>query len=592
MRACEIARLLATDAESVAQRLYPNGHKKAGEWVVGDTDGSDGESLKIRVEGSKAGVWCDFATGQKGDLIGLWMAATSSSLHDACADAMRMLGIVDTHPQEPAARHFSTPSREGVAQITPTLVQWLVEVRKIPQASIAAYRVAVKNGALMFPFLVGGELVAAKYRAAPAKKFWTDADCRPVLFGWQAVPKDARTVTLCEGEIDALALHAYGYPALSVPFGGGDGKKQQWIEHEFDRLAPFDRIYLCLDQDDVGRIATNAIAERLGRERCFVVRLPHKDADDCRMAGVEKASVDVCFQRAQTMDPERLRSAESFVAEVEAEFDKVEGGEPGIRLPWEISGPTFMLRPGETSLWYGVNGHGKSALVQQVMLDAIKNNFRCCAANLEFRPERWLMRVVRQGAADPMPSGQRIRHTLQAMAGWLWMYVASGSVTLDSVLDVFRYAVKRYGIDLFLIDNFAKLSIAEDDYQQHKVFMDRVSDFSRDMNVHVMVVAHTRKTERGEDSPPQKGDVKGSGALTDLADTVMAVWRNKPKERKLRENGGDLDTAAQPDAVVVCHKQRNGESEPYIRLWYDGATMQFLDRQGASAEPIIGIRAA
>ena len=35
-----------------------------------------------------------------------------------------------------------------------------------------------------------------------------------------------------EGEIDALSWAAYGQNALSLPFGGGGGAKQQWIENE------------------------------------------------------------------------------------------------------------------------------------------------------------------------------------------------------------------------------------------------------------------------------------------------------------------------------------------------------------------------
>jgi twinkle protein len=63
-----------------------------------------------------------------------------------------------------------------------------------------------------------------------------------VLFGWQAIPDDARDVVICEGEIDALSWAAYGFPAMSVPYGGGGGDKQAWIESEYDRLERFERI--------------------------------------------------------------------------------------------------------------------------------------------------------------------------------------------------------------------------------------------------------------------------------------------------------------------------------------------------------------
>ena len=64
-----------------------------------------------------------------------------------------------------------------------------------------------------------------------------------------------REVTITEGEIDALTAWDYGMPALSVPFGGGGGAKQRWIEAEYDRLCRFEVIYLALDMDREGNIA-------------------------------------------------------------------------------------------------------------------------------------------------------------------------------------------------------------------------------------------------------------------------------------------------------------------------------------------------
>src|SRR5262249_26891378 len=69
------------------------------------------------------------------------------------------------------------------------------------------------------------------------------------------IDPEAREVSIAEGEIDALSAWDYGWPALSPPFGGGGGKKQAWIESEFERLLRFEVIYLALDMDDEGEAA-------------------------------------------------------------------------------------------------------------------------------------------------------------------------------------------------------------------------------------------------------------------------------------------------------------------------------------------------
>jgi twinkle protein len=83
-------------------------------------------------------------------------------------------------------------------------------------------------------------------------------------------------VVITEGEIDALSWAAYGRAAMSVPYGGGKGGKQRWIESEFDRLERFERIFISTDMDKAGQEAAEEIASRLGRHRCYRVQLPLK----------------------------------------------------------------------------------------------------------------------------------------------------------------------------------------------------------------------------------------------------------------------------------------------------------------------------
>lgn len=589
MRANELAALLAQDAENIARQLLPDGKRKGREWVTGDVDGSEGQSLKVCLEGAKAGVWCDFATNEKGDLVGLWMSCKRVTLREACQDIAQHLGIV-LEPLAAPRRAFNRPSREDIKPVSDILSQWLSKVRKITPETAEAYKVRTKKGALMFPYFRDGELIAAKYRAAPEKKFWAEADCEPCLFGWQAIDPVAREITICEGELDALTLFQYGKPALSVPFGGGKGDKQQWIEGEFTHLSVYDTIYLCLDRDGPGLQATQEIVLRLGRERCRIVQLPHKDANECLKQGVTAEVISECFAKANTMDPERLRSASDFRDEVQREFAQSEQGEIGIRLPWGKVGDSLILRPGEVSIWAGINGHGKTEIVSNIVLDHLGQEGRACVCPLEFKPSKWLKRIVRQATGTPAPSPKHVDHIMDAFNGQLWVYQCAGTAKSSEMVEVFRYAVKRYAIQIFVVDNLAKCGFAEDDYNGQKGFVDVLSDFARDFGVHVILVAHMRKPHSGEDKPPEKHDVKGTGALTDMVATVVTVWRNKPKEKRVL--AGEFVPETEPDCVLVCSKQNNGEHEPTVKLWFDRKSHQYLEEPGLVAMPLIGIRAA
>lgn len=585
MRAADMAALLADRADDVASMLLPNGKRKGREWCVGSLGGEAGESLKVHLGGPKSGVWSDFSTGDSGDLIDLWAAVRNMTLAQAFTEVREYLGIRE-HRVENPRKVYTRPTREGVSGLPPQMIEWLQTVRKISTETITKFKLASRKGALMFPYLRDGELVAAKYRKVPAKEFFVDADCEPCLFGWQALTGKERAIVLCEGEMDALAFAEYGIPALSVPFGGGKGAKQgQWIEAEFDRLAIFDTLFLALDDDGPGEEATDEIIKRMGRERCRIVKLPHKDANECLIRGITREEIRKSLGASKTLDPEQLHRASEFADDLVAEFATRVGDEYGIRLPFGKAGNSVVLRPEEVSIWLGVNGHGKSQGMGQITLGAMVQSFRCCVASMEHRPVKWLKRMVRQATATEQPSASYVRHVAHWFHDKLWVFNAVGTAKAEQILEVFAYAARRYRVRFFLIDNLAKCGFAEDDYNGQKKFVDQLGDFAKEYGVHVALVHHLRKGE-SEDKPGGKMDAKGTGAITDMAATCAVWWRNKPKEKavnaaKLKGKQADPEVAGKPDALLIFDKQNNGESEPTFSLWFDQKSMQFLEHENS-----------
>lgn len=575
MRATEIAGHLARNVDGVVRHLLPQGQRKGHEWRAGSVGGEPGESLGVHLTGEKAGVWSDFSTGEGGDLVGLWMAVRGVSLRDACTEAMAHLGLREDRLDPPPRKSYSRPTREGVARLSDAHRAWLEGERKIAPETIARYRLASHGDELMFPYLRDGELVAAKYRRLP-KSFRQAADCEPSLFGWQAYAADARVALICEGELDALAWDTYGVPALSVPMGGGVGAKHSWIESEFERLALFDTIFISMDGDGPGRDAERDICERLGRERCRVVRLPAKDANECLLQDVPREDMHRFLTEARTNDPSELQDVGDFEDAIWQEYHRVDSG---LKLPWPQA-ERVRLREGETSIWAGVNGHGKSTLLSYVTGGMAATGVPVCIASMEYRPALWMMRMNRQIAGTGQPSEAFCRHITRELRGHLKAFAVSGAAKGERILEVFRYARRRYQTKLFVIDNLTKCGFADDDYPGQKAFVEALSDFARDEQAHVAIVAHMRKGE-SEMQPAGKLGVKGSGGITDMVDTVLEVWRNKPKERAYAEaarlnQAVDAKHDGAPDVLLFCHKQRFNGEEPVVGLWYDKETTQYL----------------
>ena len=261
-------------------------------------------------------------------------------------------------------------------------------------------------------------------------------------------------------------------------------------------------------------------------------------------------------------------------------------GHGGLSLPWSKTHGKIALRPGEVSIWAGINGSGKSLLLNQISMQAMMHNEPVCIASMEMKPHVTMARMNRQ-AAGAIPSDSFIRQFHDWTDGKLWLYDQNGVVESKRILAVMRYCdrgLKRAGqsvkIKHFVIDSLMKCGIGVDDYNRQKAFVDELCAHARETGVHVHLVAHERKGETSR-KLGDKFSVKGASEIVDQVDNVFIVWRNKDKEENAQEQFPDPDLQQQPDCIVRCDKQRNGEWEGKIALWYHKPSMQYVAQYGA-----------
>lgn len=92
----EISRMLAAAAPQLAAELLPSGRREGAEWRVGSLAGEPGRSCAVHLEGRRAGVWCDFASGEKGDALDLVAAVLyAGDRRLALQWARKWLGLSD-----------------------------------------------------------------------------------------------------------------------------------------------------------------------------------------------------------------------------------------------------------------------------------------------------------------------------------------------------------------------------------------------------------------------------------------------------------------------------------------------------------------
>lgn len=311
------------------------------------------------------------------------------------------------------------------------------------------------------------------------------------------------------------------------------------------------------------------------------------------MPVISPDDIDFSVYEHETEAQQRVRSASVFVQSL-IDRAKAPVREKRRYMPWGKTHRLIQFREGEVTIWGGPNGSGKSLVTGQVGLSLAAQGEKVCVASFEMKPVKTMHRMGRQWThqdiedpvvmSDPHERGVALE-LYEQFRDWtdtrLWLYDQQGTVHWKQVCAVVRYCAKELGITQFFIDNLMKCVAGEDDYNGQKSFIDEVCAIARDHGIHVHVVHHIKKPP-SDGHLPTKYDFKGTGAITDQVDNVIAVWRNKKKERAKGAERALLDT--KPDAMLIVDKQRNGSGwEGNIGLWYLPRPQQFVGSPRAGA---------
>lgn len=248
----------------------------------------------------------------------------------------------------------------------------------------------------------------------------------------------------------------------------------------------------------------------------------------------------------------------------------------------------FDFRPGELTVWAGINKHGKTTLLSHVMLNVMQAGERVCVASMEMKPVDTMAKMTRQAAGSGYPTIQFIDDFHRWTDAKLWIYNHQGRVASARILALATYVRQKMGLDHLVIDSLMKCGIGVDDLTGQKDFVDALSTIARDTGLHIHLVCHMRKGEN-EKSPPDKFSVKGAGEIADMPDNIVIVWKNLRKAEEVaqaeREQNEELRAATlkqlreKPDSFVRIAGQRHHPWEGSFAFWFDKDSQQYLETQ-------------
>lgn len=454
------------------------------------------------------------------------------------------------------------------------------ESRKISKATVDAFRIASdEKGNIVFPFYMSGENVFVKFRKPykprpedKSPKEWREPNTKAILFGMDECVF-SKPLIITEGQLDAMALYEAGIRnVVSVPSGCED---TSWIENCWDWLEKFKTIILFGDSDDPGRKMVDQVARRLDESRCMIV----EDYPDKPSGGMCKDANEVLYflgefaliamvENAREIPVKGLINLGSVIP---VALDSI----PNIRtqipkLDWALRG----LREGSVTIWTGKAGHGKSTLSGLFALQAVEQGKTACVYSGELSKEEfqeWInlqcagseyigLKADKSGNPIPCVPYQVQQRIIQYYDKKIFLFdneeIFDSETEDKAILRLFKVAARQHGCKLFIVDNLMMaLAESDEEFRDQKKFVNAMKKFARKFGVHVMIVAHPRKTRVGDHLGGE--DVGGNSAVNNLADATLVMERPNIRIVKNRVTGflGVIECAYCPDSRRIFQSE-------------------------------------
>ncbi|WP_337183831.1 bifunctional DNA primase/helicase [Shinella sp.] len=401
---------------------------------------------------------------------------------------------------------------------------------------------------IAFPYEWDGELRNVKYRTAE-KHFRQEKDPEPVFFNADSIGA-GEDLIIAEGEIDVMSFVEAGFHhVVSLPNGAPSGPEESEKRYEpfgthWELITKVRRVLIATDMDEPGEQLAQEIAKRVGRDRCYRVKMPAgvKDGNECLVKhGADELRRAVEFAEPWPIDG--LHDVEEFALGV---MDLYHGRGPQPRSTgWPELDKAFKYIPGQFIAVTGIPNHGKSRVLSQIIIQTARlRDERWAIFSPETGHENQIADLCEIWAGNPFYDGPTLRMSpgdVQNALLWLQERVfligtLEHTPSIDWLLERARAAVIRYGVTNIVLDPYNEIEASRPSTLTETEFVSQlISKCKRFGKLHdctVWMVIHPRKLGSpvdGREPVPQLYDLAGSAHWRNKADAGLVVYRDYQK---------------------------------------------------------------
>lgn len=413
---------------------------------------------------------------------------------------------------------------------------------------------------------------ATKNRLVVSKSFYSSGPMTEAgLFGIDKFsPGSARAITITEGEIDCLsAFQMLGskYPCITFKASSSAAKD---CAKEFKFIDSFERIYLALDNDEVGRKTSQAIASLFDPNKVYVCQFAEgmKDANDYLTQGRQEEFVKLWWGAKRYLPKGIVNSYD----EIKEALNRTTQGSLATYPFPTLNEMTYGIREGEVNLFTAMEKVGKTEIMRAIEHHLLKTtDYNIGIIHLEEDEKRSVQGLLSYELDTPVhlpDSSVSIDDQLSAYKGLvkregrLNFYTHFGSDDPDTILGALRYMVSSLGCKFIFLDHITMLVTGyEGDDERRKLdyISTRLAMLTRELKFTLFLVSHVN----------DDGKTRGSRNISKVADLIVHLDRNPEAD--------SLD-GRNTTSILVKGNRFAARSGPAGYLWFDPSKYQVKEK--------------
>lgn len=382
-----------------------------------------------------------------------------------------------------------------------------------------------------------GRPVAQKLRFAGKQFSITGEAAKMGLYGSHLFKSGGKSITVTEGELDALSVSAAWedrWPVVSLPNGVSTAVKV--FQRNIEFLERFEKVVLMFDQDEPGRAAAEAAAAVLTPGKAWIATLPGKDANELLMAGRAEDIVRA-FWDAKPWRPDGIVSGPTVWQRVLARDNAAFAPIPhaGLNDKW------MGFRPGEISVLVAGTGSGKSTTCREWATALAKAGHKIGYIGLEEPIEMTAMGLASVCVSRPLhllPREELSKPDVLEAATLLEervVYYDHHGVKADTdLLAKMKFMAQAEKCRLIVFDHLSIVisggDLKDDERRTIDKMLTQLASFGQQTDVHVLAVCHLSRREgkpHEEGRPVTLADLRGSHGISQLAFNVASIERDQ-----------------------------------------------------------------